>query len=94
MTLIDFIIGALFANAMPHLVLGLTRTHFLGLFGYSPKGNILYAVLQFIIGLSLYSYYYKIQTILENGFLIGALCVLLAYFILGKFMVSFYEKKN
>ena len=36
MNLIDFIIGALIANAIPHLIFGLTKTHFLGLFGYSP----------------------------------------------------------
>jgi len=53
MQIIEFFIGALLVNAMPHLIFGLTKTHFLGLFGYSPKGNIGYAILQFIIALVL-----------------------------------------
>ncbi len=40
MNIVDFIIGALLMNAMPHLIFGLTKTYFLGLFGYRPKGNI------------------------------------------------------
>ena len=78
---------------MPHLVIGLTKTHFLGLFGYSPKGNIAYALFQFVIALSLYGYNYGLTSILENGYLIGALTVLVLFFIFGQFIVNFYAKK-
>ncbi|WP_198520088.1 hypothetical protein [Lacinutrix sp. Bg11-31] len=80
MTLIDFIIGALLVNAMPHLIFGLTKTHFLGLFGYSPKGNISYAILQFIICLILVYFNYEFKELLENGYLVGGIAVLVLYF--------------
>ena len=94
MTFTDFIIGALAANAMPHLIFGLTKTHFLGMFGYSPKGNITYAVLQFVICIGLYCYTYGYNILLDNGFLVGALTVLLLYFVFGKLLVQFYGKQE
>ncbi|MFK7834005.1 MAG: hypothetical protein AB8B52_12055 [Winogradskyella sp.] len=94
MTLIDFIIGGLLANAMPHLIFGLTKTHFLGLFGYSPKGNITYAVIQFVLCIILFCYNYGYEALLENGFLIGAVAVLVLYFIFGKILVGFYGKRD
>jgi hypothetical protein len=94
MNLIDFFIGALLVNAMPHLIFGFTKTHFLGLFGYSPKGNIIYAILQLIICLVLYHFNYGIETLIENGFLVGGITVLVLYFILGRFLVIFYGKQD
>lgn len=94
MTLIDFIIGALLANAMPHLILGLTKTHFLGLFGFSPKGNIAYAILQFIICIILFGINYGFKSITENGYLVGGITVVVLYFIFGKILVTFYGKQE
>jgi hypothetical protein len=93
MNVIDFIIGALVVNAMPHLIFGLTNTHFLGMFGYSPKGNITYAILQFVICIALYCYQYDYETLLDNGFLVGGLTVLILYFLFGKLLVQFYGKQ-
>lgn len=94
MNITNFLIGALLANAIPHLIFGLTKTHFLGMFGYSPKGNITYAVLQFILCIGLFCYNYGYKSLLENGFLIGGLTVLILYFIFGKVLVKFYGKKE
>ncbi|WP_055448926.1 hypothetical protein [Lacinutrix mariniflava] len=94
MNLIDFIIGGLLANAMPHLIFGLTKTHFLGLFGYSPKGNIMYAIVQFILCIILFCLNYGYKELMENGYLVGAITVLVLYFIFGKFLVTFYGKKE
>ncbi|WP_034057247.1 hypothetical protein [Lacinutrix jangbogonensis] len=94
MTLIDFIIGALLANAMPHLIFGLTKTHFLGMFGYSPKANILYAIIQFILCIILFYLNYGYKDLMENGYLIGGITVLGLYFIFGRFLVKFYGKKK
>ena len=94
MSIIDFFIGALLINAMPHLIFGLTKTHFLGLFGYSPKGNIIYATLQFIVCIFLYLFKYGGIELLENGFLMGSITVLSLYFIFGKLLVKFYGKKK
>mgnify|MGYP001223055036 FL=1 len=93
MTLIDFLIGALLANAMPHLIFGLTKTHFLGMFGYSPKGNIIYAILQLILCLALFLFNYGYKELLDNGYLLGGITVLILYFIFGKILVKFYGKR-
>lgn len=94
MTLLDFIIGVLLANAMPHLIFGLTKTHFLGMFGFSPKGNIMYAILQFVICILLFYFNYGFKELLENGFLIGGITVVVLYFIFGKVLVQFYGKQG
>ncbi|WP_196886450.1 hypothetical protein [Aureivirga sp. CE67] len=94
MNFIDFIIGVLLMNSMPHLIFGLTKSHFLGLFGYSSKGNISYAILQFIICIVLLFINYDLNEILKNYFLLGSFTVLILYFILGKFMVKFYKKQK
>ncbi|WP_186826725.1 hypothetical protein [Psychroserpens burtonensis] len=94
MTFTDFIIGALVVNAMPHLIFGLTKTHFLGMFGYRPKGNITYALLQFVLCIILFCYNYGFEAILENAFLVGALTVPLLYFIFGKNLVRFMGNKT
>ena len=46
-----------------------------------------------VIALSLYGYNYGLTSILENGYLIGALTVLVLFFIFGQFIVNFYAKK-
>lgn len=94
MNWIDFIIGFLLANAFPHLIFGLTKTHFLGMFGFSPKGNISYAVLQLLLCIGIYCYQYGYQELLENGFLIGGITVLVLYFLFGKMLVQFYGTKE
>ena len=93
MTVTEFLIGALLVNAMPHLIFGLTKTHFLGMFGYSPKGNIIYAMLQLIICLSLFLFNYGYEELLENGYLLGGITVLILYFIFGKLLSKFYGKR-
>lgn len=94
MNIIDFIIGALLMNAMAHFVLGITNTHFLGMFGYSAKGNVLYGLLQFLISGILFCINYKLSEILKNGYLIGGLVVLCLYFLFGKLLVNIFGKQN
>ncbi len=81
-------------NAMPHLIFGLTNTHFLGMFGYSAKGNIIYALLQFLLCLILLFINYNFSELLNHGILIGSLTVLFLYLVFGKFLVKFYQKKQ
>ena len=94
MNLVDFFIGGLLVNAMPHLVFGLTKTHFLGMFGYSPKGNIAYAVVQFVLCLVLFYFNYGFEGLLENGYLLGGITVLVLYFVFGNVLVKFYGKQE
>jgi len=94
MNLVDFFIGGLLVNAMPHLVFGLTKTHFLGMFGYSSKGNIAYAVVQFVVCLVLFYFNYGFEGLFENGYLLGGIVVLGLYFVFGNILVKFYGKQE
>lgn len=94
MNLIDFIIGARLMNAIPHFIFGLTKTHFLGLFGYSPKGNIAYAVLQLFLCVILCCYNYSLEELLNNSFLLGGLAVLLLFFIWENYLLNFIKKNK
>ncbi|MEI2271547.1 hypothetical protein OHD16_05285 [Sphingobacterium sp. ML3W] len=90
---IDFLIAVLIANAIPHFIFGIAKIRFLGLFGYSPTGNICYALLQFIIAVSLFSHQYGITNIFTNPAILGGLAVLLLYFVFGRLLINKFHKK-
>lgn len=90
--IIDFIVGGLIANAMPHFIMGITETRFLGLFGFSPKGNILYALLQFVFGVSLYAFFYGFDGIINNGVFLGGAIVMLLFFLFGRSLLRIFSK--
>jgi hypothetical protein len=92
MNILDFIIGALLANAMPHFIFGITNTKFLGLFGFGARGNILYAVLQFALCIVLYSLNYSLESLIANGFLLGGMAVMVLFFIFGKRLLNYFNK--
>lgn len=94
MNITDFFIGGLLMNALPHFIFGITNTKFLGLFGYTPAGNIAYALLQAIIALCFFHYKYNLATLPANGMVLGALLVLVFYFVLGKIVLNAFTKKN
>lgn len=95
--LLDFITGVLLMNALPHFVLGITKTRFLGMFGYKPIANIWYSIVQFALALVLFHINHGIETILKNGIVLGAACTCLLFLIFGKTLLNFYrgnEKDN
>jgi hypothetical protein len=92
--IIDFFIGLFLANAMPHFILGITKTKFLGPFGFSPAGNIVYAVIQFVISLVLIHLQYGLAVILKNGMLLAAILVMTMFFIFGKMVLRFYNRDS
>lgn len=94
MNLLDFVIGALIVNAMPHFIFGITKTRYLGLFGYSSKGNILYAVFQFVLVLILLLINYKWEDVIHNGFLMGGLSILVLFLVFGKFSLKLFRGKD
>ena len=94
MSIIDLCIGALLMNAMPHFIMGITHTRFLGLFGFSALGNILYSLLQLVICLWLYHLKYGISTLLSNGIVLGGVCILLCFYIFGRLSVRIYKHKK
>jgi len=91
--LLDFLIGVLLMNSLPHFVLGITKTRFLGMFGYKPIANIWYSVVQFILAMVLFHVQHGIETILTNGIFLGAACTCLLFLIFGKTILKFYLKK-
>ncbi|WP_018344468.1 hypothetical protein [Cytophaga aurantiaca] len=92
--IIDFFIGLFLANAMPHFILGITKTKFLGPFGFSPAGNIVYAFIQFVISLVLIQIQYGLAAILKNGMLLAAVLVMAMFFIFGKMILRFYNRDS
>lgn len=89
--ILDFIIGFLLINSLPHFVLGLTKTRFLGMFGYKPIANIWYAIVQFVLALVLFHINHGIETILENGIFLGAVCTCFLFLVFGKSILKFYQ---
>ncbi len=92
MNFIEFLIGGLVTNGLVHFIVGITKVKFLGLFGYSPKGNVWYGILQFLVAIGLILFHYSFQELIANGLLIGALSVFITFLIFGPFLVRFYSK--
>jgi hypothetical protein len=91
--ILDFLIGVLLMNSLPHFVLGITKTRFLGMFGYKPTANIWYSIVQIALALILFHTNHGIETILENGIVLGATCTCILFLIFGKAILKFYQKK-
>lgn len=92
MNWIDFIIGATLMNAMPHLVLGIWKGRMFSAFGFGNKQNIAYGLLCLIISLALFIYKYGADKILDNEIYLGALSLLIIYFITGQFWFRLFNK--
>ncbi|AEA45873.1 hypothetical protein Fluta_3909 [Fluviicola taffensis DSM 16823] len=93
MLILDFLIGFLLVNALPHFAFGMTKTRFLGIFGYKPIANIWYAITQFALALVLFHVNHGIETILQNGIFLGAVCTCFLFLIFGKTILKFYQNK-
>ncbi len=93
MNIFDFIIGLTLMNAMPHLVLGIWKGRMLCGFGFGDFKNILYGVLNLVISIGLFLYSYGVEKLFENGIYLGALAILVVYFITGQFWYSVFHKK-
>lgn len=92
MNLIDFFIGGLLMNAMPHFIFGITNVRYLGMFGFSSTGNIIYSFLQFILCIVLFHVNYGITHLLENGVFVGGLSVLISFFLFGKILFKIFNR--
>lgn len=93
MKAIDFVIGALLMNAMPHLVLGIWKGRMFSAFGFGNRQNIAYACVCLVAALGLFIYRYGIAGLTENGIFTGALSLLLIYFATGYFWYQLFNKK-
>ena len=91
--IIDFIIGLTLINTIPHFVLGIWKGCMFSGLGFGNTQNIIYGIINFIISISLFVYKYGLAGILENGVYLGALFVLISYFIAGKLCYTYFHKK-
>lgn len=92
-TILDFLMGFFLMNAMPHLLFGLIDLRFLSLFGFSARGNLLYALLNILAALGLYHIQYDISSLSEDGLMVGGLAVLFIYALTGRFFISLFQEK-
>ncbi|MEP2989968.1 MAG: hypothetical protein ABJN65_01870 [Parasphingorhabdus sp.] len=90
--IIDFLIGFLLMNAMPHMLFGLMNIRFFSAFGFSPLGNLAYAELNIIAALTLFHFQYGISSLTDQGFIVGALAMLTIYMLTGKFFFNRFQK--
>lgn len=93
MYVIDFIIGLTLINTIPHFVLGIWKGRMFSGLGFGNTNNILYGVLNFVVSISLFIYTYGVEGLLENGIYLGALFVLISYFLVGKLCYTYFHKK-
>jgi ABC-type uncharacterized transport system permease subunit len=83
MMLIDFLIGMFLANALPHYLFGRLRVGVLGLFGYSPRGNLLYGLLCISVATALFGWKYgfSLESLKQHMMLMGTAFVVLSYLL-------------
>ena len=81
-------------NAIPHFIFGITNVKYLGMFGFSTKGNIAYSLLQFFVCMILFHIQYGITNLLSNGIFVGGLTVLILFYMFGKMLFNIFNRKN
>lgn len=94
MNIIDFIIGLTLINTIPHFVLGIWKGRMISAFGFGNTANIVYGILNFVISISLFLYKYGTNGLMTNGIYLGALFVLISYFVVGKLCYNYFHKKH
>lgn len=93
MNAIDFFIGLTLMNALPHFIFGVWKRRMLSAFGFGNVQNILYGLFNFMISISLYLYQYGLDHMLSNGIYLGALTILIIYFLTSKILFHVFNKK-
>lgn len=91
--LIDFFIGFLLMNAMPHMLFGLLKIRFFSAFGFSALGNLAYASLNVVTALILFHAHYGVQALATHGIVIGAGAMLFIYLVSGRLFYDLFQKK-
>ena len=92
-TIVDFLIGLTLINTLPHFVLGIWKGRMFSGLGFGNTANILYGILNFTISVGLFLYKYGISGLFENGIYLGALFVLVCYFMVGKLCYTYFHKR-
>ncbi len=91
-TFINFLIGFFLMNAMPHMLFGLLKIRFFSLFGFSPAGNLGYALLNVVVALVLFHFQFGIQMLFNHGIILGVLSMILIYLLTGRYFYNLFQK--
>lgn len=91
--IVDFLIGLTLINTIPHFVLGIWKGRMFSGLGFGNGANIGYGITNFAISIGLFLYKYGFSGLLENGIYLGALFVIICYFLVGKLCYTSFHKK-
>lgn len=91
--IIDFLIGLTLVNALPHFVLGIWKGRMLSIFGFSPRANLAYGLLNAGISICLFLYQYGWAGWKQSPMYLGGLFVIVSYLAVGKLAYSHFHKK-
>lgn len=95
MDLFDFLIGFTLMNAMPHYILGVWKAKMLSGFGMGDTKNIVWGLVNFALSIGLFAYKYGLSYLPEHGMYLGALTILVTFFITSHFWYArFYKDKK
>ncbi|MEY4875742.1 MAG: hypothetical protein RL708_891 [Bacteroidota bacterium] len=92
MNYIDLIIGATLMNAMPHYVLGVWKGKMVSGFGVGNTKNIVWGFCNFLVSIGLFVYKYGFNGLVENQLYVGALFILITFFITSYFWYKYFSK--
>lgn len=92
-TWIDFLIGFFLMNAMPHWIMGVTKTRFLSAFGFTAQANIAYSFLNVAMAFLLFSWRYGAAEMVNNGVFVGAAAIMVIYYLTGHLFVKLFKEQ-
>jgi hypothetical protein len=92
MNWIDFIIGALLMNAMPHFILGIWKGKMLSGFGVGNSRNIVWGIVNFVASVSLFIYQYTLHGFKEHVMYTGAVFIMVTFFCTSYFWYRYFNK--
>ena len=90
--ILDLIIGASLMNAMPHFILGVWKGKMLSGFGMGNTQNILWALTNFVISISLFIFKYGLNGFIENQMYLGSVFILVTFFLTSFFWHKYFYK--
>lgn len=90
---VDFTVGFLMMASMSHIVMSRADISFPSAFGYNSKANLIHGLLAASIAFGIYFFSYGFNAIINNGLLLGAFDLLLAYALFGRILHNKIQKK-
>ncbi|PCJ66305.1 MAG: hypothetical protein COA58_05890 [Bacteroidetes bacterium] len=94
MNITDFLIGFFLMNAMPHFILGHWGTRMLSGFGFGNKANLAWALANLVTSLTIMIYTYGLSGILDHGIYLGALSMLILFWIASPLWKKLFGERN